>query len=98
MSTDVSKNVNATKKFVMLEVDARIVAAFKAKLKLTAIDGHPSSDVLPTKLLSAPRKEKQQFLKLLATRVVNKYILDEEKVAALLDKRHHMACQHLNPS
>ena len=86
MSTDVSKNVNATKKFVMLEVDARIVAACMTELKLTEIDGHPSSDVLPTKLLSAPRKEKQQFLKLLATRVVNKYILDEEKVAALLDK------------
>ena len=86
MSTDVSKNVNATKKFVMLEVDARIVAACMTELQLKEISESPDSNVLPTTLLNGSRKERQQYLKSIATKVVNRYILDAKSVTALLNK------------
>lgn len=70
----------------MLEIDARIVAACMRELNIKEVDSHPGSDVLPTNLCSAPRMEKQQFLKSLAERLVDKYILNKERVVALLDK------------
>ena len=56
------------------------------ELCIKEIDDHPSPDILPTSLCSASRDEKQQFLKSLASKVVDKYMLDEEKVTTLLDK------------
>lgn len=70
----------------MLEVHARIVAACMTELNIKEVDGHPSPDILPTNLSSASKKEKLHFLKLLATKVVDKYVLDEQKVTALLNK------------
>ena len=70
----------------MLEVDARIVAACMTELQLKEIDESPDSNVLPTTLLNGSRKERQQYLKSIATKVVNRYILDAENVTALLNK------------
>lgn len=88
VSVDVSKNVNATKQFVMLEINARIVAACMTELNIDEVDGKPSTSALPLHLTKSSKGEKRHFLKLLASRVVDKYILGEEKVTAILDKVH----------
>ena len=56
------------------------------ELQLKEIDESPDSNVLPTTLLNGSRKERQQYLKSIATKVVNRYILDAENVTALLNK------------
>lgn len=86
ISADVSKNVNATKQFIMLEINARIVAACMAELSIEDINEQPSIPLLPPDLTNASKSEKKQFLKSLATRVVDKYILGKEKVTAILNR------------
>ena len=88
ISKDVSKNVSATKKFVLIEIDARIVAACMNELGISNIDGQPSSHVIPENLKTASRDEKRKFLMSLAERVVDHYILGSEKVSSLLQKVH----------
>jgi hypothetical protein len=88
IAVDVSKNVNATKSFVLLETDARIVAAGMNELGIEDISQEPSSDIIPPNLKAASKDDKKQFLKSLAGKVVNKYILSSEKITLLLDKVH----------
>ena len=86
IAVDVSKNVNATKSFVLLETDVRIVAAGMNELGIEDISQEPSSDIIPPNLKAASKDDKRQFLKSLAGKVVNKYILSSEKITLLLDK------------
>lgn len=52
------------------------------------INEQPVTDVIPSDLNMVSKNEQLKFLKSLAERVVNKYILGSEKVASLLDKVH----------
>ncbi|XP_028413964.1 uncharacterized protein LOC114536823 [Dendronephthya gigantea] len=84
--TDVSKDVSACKKFFLLELDARIVAATMNELGIEDIDATPSTDKLKMDIENASIREKRECLNVLAGKVVNKYILRDDKVQAILDK------------
>ena len=86
MSTDVSKNVSASKRFVMLEIDARVVAATMAELNIQSTDEQPDVDKLPSALTDAPVQQKREFLKKLSEKVIDRYVLKEEKIQAILEK------------
>jgi hypothetical protein len=58
------------------------------ELGMDDINAEPTSEVIPSNLKLASKDEKLRFLKSLAERVVNKYILGSEKVASLLEKVH----------
>ncbi len=88
ISVDVSKNVSATKSVVLLETDARIVAAGMNELGIDDINGEPSSNTIPPNLKTASKDDKRLFLKSLAASVVDRYILGSEKIALLLEKVH----------
>lgn len=83
---DVSKDVSACKKFFLLELEARIVAATMNELEIEDIDAIPNPDKLKINIENAPIREKRECLNLLAAKVVNKYILRDDKVQAILDK------------
>ena len=66
ISVDVSKHVSATKCFVLLETDARIVAASMKELDIHDINGEPSSNTIPPNLKVAFKDDNRLFWKSLA--------------------------------
>lgn len=83
---DVSKNVSACKKFFLLELEARVVAATMNELEIEDIDAIPSPDKFYVNTENASNQEKIKCLNSLVSKVVNKYILRDDKVQAILDK------------
>ena len=84
---DVSKNVNACKKFFLLEVNARVLAEAMNELGIEDIDASPSHEKFNVTKDDSKQK-KLDFLKYFASTVVKKYILKESRVQCLLDKIH----------
>ena len=86
--TDVSKNVSACKKFFLLEVKARVVAAAMNELGIEDIDSSPDSESFNINENDS-REKKINLIHSLATTVVNTYILKEARVQGILDKIHN---------
>ena len=59
--TDVSKRFDANKKFFILEVHARIVAAFLVILGIKYMEEQPSEKILPQNISSKSVKERREF-------------------------------------
>ena len=62
INTDVGKEVDGCKKFLLLEVPCRIVAAFMQVLCPESLDDEPTSSVLPDSIVNVSGKEKKKFL------------------------------------
>ena len=69
----------------MLEIDARILAATMTELGIQEVDAQPGTSELPFDLINTNEKKKL-FLNELAGRVVDKYVLKEDQVQALIEK------------
>ena len=81
VSKDVSNHVNACKRFFSLSIKARVVAAALNVLEIDSIDGVPHSSILPSYLnADSPNMDKRRFIESLAQKVVDKYILKEERM------------------
>lgn len=77
--------MNACKRFFSLSIKARVVAAALKVLEIDTIDSVPDSSVLPTCLnADSPNIEKKRFIESLAQKVVDKFILKEERMKNLL--------------
>ncbi len=86
VSRDVAKNVSACKKFFLLELEARVVAATMNELGIKEIDDTPKNEKLPENIGSLSNQQKIDDLNTLAAKVVDKYILREDKVQAIYDE------------
>eukprot|EP00794_Sanderia_malayensis_P008410 gene8410-9308_t len=76
----VKNRTNASKEFLLLEVRNRVVAAFMQELKLENIDDDLPCDIGKTK------DQKRSFLVNLSSKVVDKYILNKDKMEHLLER------------
>ena len=83
---DVSKNVSACKKFFILTLEARVVPAAMSELGIIDIDEISSPDTLPENINTFSKQQKVEWLNALATKVVDKYVLNEKNVQAVLYK------------
>ena len=59
-----------------------------SELAINDINEQPTSEITPRNFKMATKDKKSQLLRSLAEQVVDKYILDCEKVASILDKVH----------
>eukprot|EP00794_Sanderia_malayensis_P001047 gene1047-373_t len=82
--SEVKRKVSACKSFLDLELDARVTAATLHFMKLTDLDGIPSEEHLPTGIMASKRQNKQEFLYTLASEIVDKYILQHDKMSKQL--------------
>ena len=87
VSADVSENVNGFKRFLMLEIDTRIVAATMTELGIQEADAQPDTSELPLYLINT-NEEKKKFVNELAERAVDKYVLREDQIQAVIEKTH----------
>ena len=85
--TDVSKRFDANKKFFILEVHARIVAAFLVILGIKDMEEQPSEKILPQNISSKSVKERKEFFHRLCSRVVDEYVVNADKNGDLMRKQ-----------
>ena len=85
--TDVSKRFDANKKFFILEVHARIVAAFLVILGIKYMEEQPSDKILPQNISSKSVKERREFFHRLCSRVVDEYVVNADKNEDLMRKQ-----------
>ena len=76
--------VSACKQFLLMEVECRVIAAAMEELHIQDINDIPLDGYMPSNLTT--KKEKRDFLEKLAVSVVDKYILQCDKVELLLQK------------
>lgn len=89
---DVESNVNACRRFFSLEVESRIVAACMMELGIADFDDTPSIlKVTDDNIWSS--QQKKEFIRGLAVKMCDTYVLDYEK-----HKRFISACQHADVS
>ncbi len=85
VSKDISNHVNACKRFFSLCIKVRVVVAALKVLEIDSIDSVPDSSILPSYLnADSPNIEKKRFIESLAQKVVDQYILKEERMKNLL--------------
>lgn len=86
MPKEVAKNVNACKNIFNLELEARVVSAAMEELGIRDIYELQSPDRLPENISTSSKQQKIEWLNALAAKVVDKYVLKDDKVQAVLDK------------
>lgn len=85
--TEVKKRFAACKKFLELELEARVSAATLTILRIERLDEKPDEDVLPSALKNASKSDKKRFLDKLAGKVVDDFIRKKETVAQVLQAK-----------
>ena len=86
VSIDVEKNFSACKQFFMMEIESRVLAATLDFMQITSLDDTPSEVILPPSLVDSTAPVQQKFLKDLACKIVDTYIINEENINALKEK------------
>lgn len=86
VGADVRSRYSACKQFFLLEIECRVVAAAMVILNLKSLDDFPDEKHLPNDLEKRPIRKRKEFLENLASVVVDKYILQIDKVEDLLAK------------
>ena len=89
VGTDVSQRFDACKQFFLLEVRARIVAAFMEVLGLKSISDIPTDECLPSSITNGSENVQKEFLHGLAAKVVDKYVLCEQHVKGMLEQQQY---------
>lgn len=75
--SDVDAAVNPNRRFFLLEVESRIVAAAMKELGIEELE--EMSQIVPNQIEKWTKAEKKDYLNKLSTTIVDKYILDEAK-------------------
>jgi hypothetical protein len=95
VKSDVDSAVNAARRFFILEVEARIVAAAMTELEMNEFDETPENDPKHTCWTT---KERKKYLHKLSSTIVDKYIFDGKKhkiIAAAVDQLDERQLQSL---
>ena len=83
---EVKTKFSACKQFFNIEIEARVVAATLNMMQLSAINDKPEESKLPKSLKHASLATQKEFLKDLSSKIVDKFILHEDKVNVLIKK------------
>ncbi len=95
VKADVDSAVNAARRFFMMEVEARIVAAAMTELGMDEFDSTPQNGPSAE---NWDKKEKKDYLHKLSSRIVDKYVVDKDKhkkIAAAVGKLEEKQLQRL---
>ena len=89
VSGEVSKKADACKQFFLLEVKSRIVAAVLMELQIQSLQATPDETILPGNLCAKSNSERRRYMETLCTKVIEKYILDRERITKFLQQREY---------
>ncbi len=89
VNTDVSRKVDGCKKFFLLEVHARIIAAFCEILNVSSLDDCTSDNSLLQNIEKATKREKQEILKRISEKVVDTFIVRDERNSKIIEQQAH---------
>lgn len=82
---DVDAAVNPCRKFFDLEVKARLMAAAMQVLGMEDLQDTPRGEFFHPNLRDAVTGEKKEYLRKVASRVIDEFVVRKEKVEAILD-------------
>ena len=85
MREDVDAAVNPCRKFFELEVKARIMAAAMQVVGMENVNDKPTGEFLQPDLPNAVNKEKKEYLRKIASQVIDNFVIRREKVEAILN-------------
>ena len=87
VGSDVSHRYEACKKFLDMEVDARIVAAACNLLGLTSVDDDASTDVLQhlTNIKNLEKALQKDYIMDLSAKIVDNLVMKKEKMKSWID-------------
>lgn len=85
VSTEVDKNFSACKQFFIMEIEARVVAATLDFMQMTSLHDTPPEEVLPSSLAFTTAETQKDFLKNLAYKIVDNYIVNETNINVLME-------------
>ena len=87
VKNDVDSAVNAARRFFVIEVESRIVAAAMTELGIDEFDSTPENGPSTENWTT---KEKKDYLCKLSSKIVDKYIVDEEKHKKIIATVEHL--------
>ena len=92
MKSDVSAAANACRRFFILEVEARVVAATLNVLGMSKLCERPTQNAIPNGLENdSPKSEKKAYLHKVASLVVDLFIVDKKR-----NQEIEQSCLHLD--
>ena len=75
VKADVDSNVNACRRFFTLELECRVVAAYMKETGITDFYDTPDDLKVPENTTGS-RTQKKEFLRSIATKICDEYVLD----------------------
>eukprot|EP00112_Aurelia_sp_Birch-Aquarium-sp1_P013836 Seg2955.3 transcript_id=Seg2955.3/GoldUCD/mRNA.D3Y31 product="putative RNA-directed DNA polymerase from transposon X-element" protein_id=Seg2955.3/GoldUCD/D3Y31 len=84
---DVSKNVDACKKFLLMELTARIVVCYLQVLGIDDINDQPADEKLGADILRNSKAVKRKYLHDLLSKVVDSYLVQKDHMEMRLQKQ-----------
>ncbi|XP_028390741.1 uncharacterized protein LOC114515642 [Dendronephthya gigantea] len=94
--TEVKKNYAATKKFLGLSLESRVLAATLTVLGIERMDENPDESVVPHGLSNLGKPERKRFLSDLAAKVVDEFILQKKTFAHVLQVKEDLEEERLS--
>ena len=85
--TEVKKRYAASRKFLEVELETRVLAATLTSLRINSLDDTPDETVLPCDLQNASKPDKKRYLSNLAGTVVDNFVRNKETVAQALQAK-----------
>ena len=93
VSSDVDAAVNPCRKFFDLEVKARLIAAALHELGMNNILDSPKGEFSQPNLPEASNVEKKEYVRKIATHIVDGYVIRRENVENIFNSLHSMKNQ-----
>lgn len=87
---DVSKNVDACKKFLLMELTARIVVCYLQVLGIDDINDQPADEKLGADILRNSKAVKRKYLHDLSSKVVDSYLVQKDHMEMRLQKQRYV--------
>ena len=86
---DVSKNVDACKKFLLMELTARIVTCYLQVLGIDDVNDPPADEKLGANTLGGTNTVKRKYLYDLSSEVVDSYLMQKDHMEMRLQKQRY---------
>lgn len=94
--TEVKRNYAASKRFLCLALESRVVAAAMTLLGIERMDDQPKTSTVPERLQHLGKSERKNVLTNLAAKVVDQFVLQKKTVARMLQAKEDLEEEKLS--
>ena len=94
--TEVKKNYAATKRFLCLALESRVLTATLTLLGIVKLNDQAESSTVPENLQKLGKGERKKFLTSIAAKVVDQFVLQKKTVARMLQAKEDLEEEKLS--